>query len=242
MLKNLISKIVFFTGFITIAFAIYATSFYLIRDKVVLPFEHSKIHETHAIRPVYNILYYPMRYYSANGSSFSRDIPDTYRGHLEKNAIVKDEHKGHRSAGIKQFEGNFVSIGFVGPEHVLKAYDAFDDGAFVKLVFGRALSKDYDRFINKLIDVEVLELMDDPRIDDLDYSKVERKKIENAYKNLRNQATFCVNSFIDNYGKQVLLHCQQTGYAQNIGGGCYHILGYSLNTAVFEEAIKSCSK
>lgn len=242
MFRRFLSKFVFAIGCCTLLAAAYIASFYVVRSKLILPFEKVNFGETHALRPAYNGLYYPLRYFIANGSSFTRDISDEYRGILEKEEIEEDDEKNYRSADIDKFAENSVGIGFVGRPSAIKAYDEIENGSFVRLTFGRALTSKHDRFINKLIGVEVVDLMPDPRIERSNYSEAEEKDIMNLYTSLLNEKGNCEQPFVEAYREKVLLHCQQAGYAQNIGGGCYHIVGYSLHTAVFEQAVKACTK
>lgn len=242
MLGRFLSKIVFAVGCCTLLAIVYIGSFYAVRNKLILPFERAEFGNAHKLRPVYNKVYYPLRYFSANGSSFTRDIPDVYRGTLERGLSSGGNQKNHRSAGIDVFEGNWTSIGFVGRSDVIRTFDEVEKGTFVKLTFGRALTNNHDRFINKLTDVEVIDLMPDPRIEKSDYSEAEADKIMADYKNLLAADENCAKPFVDSYREKVLKHCQQAGYAKSIGGGCYHMVGYSLHTAVFEEAVKVCTK
>jgi len=240
MLGRFVSKFIFITGCFTLLAFIYIASFYSVRNKLILPFEREEFGNVHSLRPVYNRVFYPLRYFVANGSSFTRNIPKTYSGTLEQGLVPNSDEKNHRSTGIDVFEGNWTSIGFVGRSDIIEAFDAIEKGTFVKLTFGRALTNEHDRFINKLTDVEVIDLMPDPRIEKSQYTEIETEQIMATYKSLLNSKEDCAKAFVDSYREKVLLHCQQTGYAQNIGGGCFHIVGYSLHTAVFEKAVNTC--
>ncbi|RZV40586.1 MAG: hypothetical protein EX271_10040 [Acidimicrobiales bacterium] len=112
----------------------------------------------------------------------------------------------------------------------------------MRVVFGTALTEEHDRFINRLISVEVIELMDDPRIEDNEYSDDKRRAIESRYDNLADKDQICAKKFVSEYKDRVLEHCLQAGYARNIGGGCFHLMPYSVTTAVLDEALNLCSK
>jgi hypothetical protein len=51
----------------------------------------------------------------------------------------------------------------------------------------------------------------------------------------------CLSGFVKSYQDAVLEACLKHGCGQNIGGGCYHIVGYSITTSVLEKAIEQCS-
>ncbi|GGX65408.1 hypothetical protein GCM10011309_14580 [Litorimonas cladophorae] len=240
MFRRFLSKFIFAIGCFTLLGIVYIASFYVVRNELVLPFEKANFGETHALRPAYNGLYYPLRYFTANGSSFTRDIPEEYRGILKKKEIKEDDGKNYRSANIDEFEGNSVGIGFVGSPRTIKAYDQIENEVFVRLTFGRALSHEHDRFINKLTNSEVINLMDDPRIKRMEYSSPQRLAIQQAYDKLVGSKKECAKAFEQNYKEQVLEHCLQTGYARNIGGGCFHLITDFVHTAVLEQTIKNC--
>jgi len=51
----------------------------------------------------------------------------------------------------------------------------------------------------------------------------------------------CLSSFVKSYQDAMLETCLKHGCGQNIGGGCYHIVGYSITTSVLEAATDQCS-
>ena len=51
----------------------------------------------------------------------------------------------------------------------------------------------------------------------------------------------CLKSFVKSYQDAVLETCLKHECGNNIGGGCYHIVGYSITTSVLEAAIEKCS-
>ena len=240
MIRKVTKKIIFAVGLLTIASSVYVASFYFFKDIIIQPYEREHDFETHTIRPIYNVLYYPMRTFVANGASFNKEYPDIYYGTLEKD--LDSEEPKHRSASIDELEGGLVMIGFTGKPSILKAYDNIEDGSYVKLSFGNGLTNKHDRFINKLINIEVIDLMDDPRIENKEYSDDVRKRIQSEYSDKSAEKRTCRIEFVTTYKERTLEHCLQAGYARNIGGGCYHLLPYFANTAVLEQAINYCAK
>lgn len=51
----------------------------------------------------------------------------------------------------------------------------------------------------------------------------------------------CLDNFVNLYRDSVLQSCLKHECGNNIGGGCYHIVGYAVTTPVIEAAIKKCS-
>ena len=58
---------------------------------------------------------------------------------------------------------------------------------------------------------------------------------------LKGEDKVCFDNFLSEYQNKVYEHCEQEGYAKNIGGGCSHIVGYSLSNALFLKALESCN-
>lgn len=50
----------------------------------------------------------------------------------------------------------------------------------------------------------------------------------------------CLSKFVESYQDSVLGTCLKHGCGNNIGGGCYHIVGYSITTSVLEAAVEKC--
>ncbi len=239
-MKNSISKLIYVLGVLSLLFGIYVFTFYIVQNKIVRPFEVKNRNETHFIRPVYNVIYYPMRKFVANGSSFSQEKIDVYYGALENPLWTSKKERGYRSANIDT-PGSLVMIGFTGKQSVLEEFDSIESGSYVRMVFGVALTKEHDRFINRLISFEVIDLMDDPRIKDEDLSEEAIQLIRDAYSGLKGDPKVCARKFVRGYQDKVLEHCLQAGYAQNIGGGCFHNVPYSVTTSVRKRALDKCS-
>lgn len=239
-LSQLLYRTIYVTGLLTLFSALYVALFFTIKIHVIDPYERENRYKTHAIRPVYNIAFYPMRYFAANAWSFRKEVPDIYIGHVEKNNSTNDDKK-MRSLGIKEFEGHYILIGFKANSNLLARYDNLPLQSFVKFTFGRTLPNDSDRFINKLISFETRELMDDPRMKEVNYTQEQKEKIQDQYFKLKGPEKTCANEFTKEYQEQILQHCIQAGYARNIGGGCFHLYPYIVTTTVREKTLEMCS-
>jgi hypothetical protein len=217
----------------------YTLCFYVAAYKIVYPYEYENSFETHPIRPIYNVIFYPLRWVKANGMSFkSTGIEERY-GWLTPD--VSDSESDSRSALVENIDGPSASIGFTGNEELLKEFDKLEKGQYVMLAFGVALDKKWDRFINKLVSYKKINLPPDPRIKADDVSNQESEELLSKHNNLTGEAKNCAEEFIKNYQQKVLEHCLLAGYANNIGGGCYHIVGYSVNTGVVKKALNECN-
>lgn len=239
-MKAIINKIIYTVGVATIILSIYTASFYLVANKIGYPYAREHASGPSPIRGVYNWVFYPLRWVKANGMSISPAEIKEYYGWLRGPNFPGNE-KDMRSAMIEAFEGPLVSIGFTGSEELLNEFDALEKGQYVMLAFGVALDKETDRFINKLVSYKKINLPPDPRIKVDDVSNQESKELLSKHNNLTGEAKICVEEFIKNYQKKVLEHCFLAGYANNIGGGCYHIIGYSINDGVLKKALNECN-
>lgn len=238
-MKKYINKFIWLVGLLTIIAASYLSSFYVVSEYIIYPHERENILEAHYSRPIYNIVYYPLRWFKANGSSFKKETIKLRYGWLNKPNINSDE-KLMRSAELKAFDDSYIFIGFTGETKLLESFDKIKYGQFLKMTFGVALNKESDSFINRLISYEVVELVDDPRIISQDLPPEEIKRNLKTLNKLKGSNKTCSNEFIKNYEEKVLKHCLQAGYAENIGGGCYHIVGYSINNSVIKKALEKC--
>lgn len=239
---RILTRLVFTIGLLSIACIVYVSSFYLVSYKLVRPHEHNQLMKSHPIRPVYNRVYYPMRWFVANGLSIRKNMPETYYGTLEKLKNYNDREDNGRTARISTLNNSSIQIGFIGKESVLSEFDRIKSGSYVKMVFGVTLAKNRDKFINRLLQVQVIDLMPDPRIEDEDLTDEEVERIEKAFNALSGEAEACVTKFVEDYESQVMAHCRQSGYAQNIGGGCDHVLGYSITMTVIKRALQHCGQ
>ncbi len=82
--------------------------------------------------------------------------------------------------------------------------------------------------------------LDDPRIERGKYTDARSQKILDIVNKQTEGQKLCIDKFLNEYSDKVFKHCQFAGYAENIGGGCYHIVGYAIHTAVLEKALLSC--
>lgn len=237
---KIVHKFMYFTGALTVLTSVYVFIFFLISTYIIYPYESENMLKTHSLRPAYNYIFYPLRWFNANGRSFrEEDIKSDYGWLREPLFSNEDREKDMRSAMLDAFDGSSISIGFTGSQEVLDSYDLLKLGEYVKLTFGVALAKDGDNFINRLISIEVIDLMDDPRIHSKNLSAQENKKISKSFNSLQGKQKNCASDFIKTYEKNVLKHCLQAGYAKDIGGGCYHVVGY-ISTNVLKKAIDVC--
>lgn len=241
MIKRLCFRIVFYVGCLALLLTAYVSIFYIVKNKVIQPYEHKNSSKTHSIRPLYNAIYYPLRIFVANGSSFHPDIPDEYFGTLDKRISLNSGDRNYRSAYIDRLEDGSISIGFTGSLSTIRKFDQIENGSYVGLTFGRTLTKEHDRFINRLLDSKIIDLVPDPRIKDKEYSEDQRRAIETQYDNLRDEENTCALLYVSEYKQRVLEHCLQARYAENIGGGCFHLMPYSVTTSVLENVINNCS-
>ena len=236
-----LSRMVFAIGLGTIAFSLYVGSFYTVRNNIIVPHEIKNREGPHFIRPIYNRVYKPMRWFEANGRSFRAKRAKIYYGTILSKSVT--EYKGTLSGnlGISTAEGSHISIGFTGKKDVLREFDKLVLNSYAKFEFGVALSYNHNRFINRLVSFEAIDLREDPRIERKDYSKEKTDTILRAFNGLVGEEKSCALNFVRDYKDRVLAHCQQAGYARNIGGGCHHIVGYSAHGAVFEAALEVCA-
>lgn len=82
---------------------------------------------------------------------------------------------------------------------------------------------------------------EDPRIPYKEYTEEKSNEILEKFNSLKNEKQICANKFIKDYQNKVFEHCMKEGYAENIGGGCYHVVGYAIHTAVLEKALNKCN-
>ncbi|WP_426369151.1 hypothetical protein [Pseudocolwellia sp. HL-MZ7] len=82
--------------------------------------------------------------------------------------------------------------------------------------------------------------LEDPRIQKEKYTDAQSENILDVVNKQDEEKQLCIDKFLGKYSDKVLKHCQFAGYAENIGGGCYHIAGYAVHTAVLEKALLSC--
>ena len=99
---------------------------------------------------------------------------------------------------------------------------------------------DYPERPGMIVEFEVIDLMEDPRIPQKEFTAEELDHIGNLRNSLSGDDRICVNAFLKEYHDAVFEHCMQAGYARNIGGGCAHVAGRGVDTAVIEQALEKC--
>ena len=52
----------------------------------------------------------------------------------------------------------------------------------------------------------------------------------------------CANKLVENHRAAVFAACKHHRCGENIGGGCAHGAGYSVNSSVFKKALEKCAK
>jgi hypothetical protein len=239
--KSVFSKLIYSLGVVALCLIFYVVSFYALRNGLVRPHEAESASNVHWVRPIYNRVYYPLRWFVANGSSIGPNPERVYYGTLDKLETPADRRRESYSVGINR-PGSYMIIGYTGPRRILEKVEKIELGSYVKMRFGATLARDRDRFISRLTQVDVIELMDDPRIPNEDYSVEESKQISLAFGHLGRTARLCADQFLDKYRDDVFEHCTQAGYAQNTAGGCHHIVGRAITTSVQRRAIDVCTK
>ena len=84
------------------------------------------------------------------------------------------------------------------------------------------------------------QFISDPRIKWENLPFYERSVIWKKEESLNGKEKECVDSALSAYKKKAITHCQETGYAKNIAGGCYHVHG-TINVSEIKASMESCS-
>jgi hypothetical protein len=239
-MKKMFSALIYCFGLLTLTVGLYASSFYLVRGGLIRPHERPVEPNSHPMRPIYNAFFYPMRWFSANGASFQSSPTKIYYGRLEKFRSAGERKGSTSSVELDSAEGGYLMIGFTGRQALVQSLSQIEPGTYLKIKFGRALDQKSDLFINRLVEFEVIDLMEDPRIPQKEFTAQELDHIDNLRNSLSADDRMCVNAFLEEYHDAVFEHCMQAGYAQNIGGGCAHLVGRGVNTAVIKQALEKC--
>ncbi len=64
----------------------------------------------------------------------------------------------------------------------------------------------------------------DPRLPYVEYTKEQVNTIEVLAKTRKGDQKLCFDKFMKDYLTQVYKHCEATGYAKKIAGGCDHVI------------------
>jgi hypothetical protein len=124
---------------------VYVMPFLLLRHGVIASYEDWHPGQRHWLRPVYEPLFYPLRWLDANGWSF---LPPRQRKNagtvvdVLSNRLVLDSGRGYTDY-----------IGFVCEPSVCALLDGVAKGAKIEATFGATLDSGRDRFVNKLLHI-----------------------------------------------------------------------------------------
>lgn len=84
-------------------------------------------------------------------------------------------------------------------------------------------------------------VIEDPRISRIEMSQEDSNILLDQINSLEGEESHCFERYLRAYNAKVFEHCEQEGYAENTGGGCYHVVNYSLHNALFVAALQSCN-
>lgn len=82
----------------------------------------------------------------------------------------------------------------------------------------------------------------DPAIPYRGYTQQEDEAIVDRINAVQGKEKQCHEEFFRRYRQSIFEHCQATGAGLRVGGGCEHIVGYSIHTGVLERALEQCSE
>lgn len=230
----------FFTS-VALILVTYITCFYIVRDYVIDPFESGKVTATHSVRPVYNIVFYPLRAYASKESARETLEAGTYYG-FPFDEIVQEYSFGERLSKLDLYnikDGEF-SISFYAKPSVLDDMKVFQPRDYIQVDVSHKLSSIRDRYINTIETVEFLPVPEVPRLHKKQLSSSEITLAETRFSQVTGPKGQCTRRFVSDYKDLALQHCLQDGYAENIGGGCFHLLPYFATSAVLNEALNVC--
>ena len=105
-----------------------------------------------------------MRWFIANGSSFNSKPHNVHYGTLVEPIAERSREQYMRTALLKTPDSQW-SIGFKASQAILIEFDKIEYGSYVRMEFGVTLANHHDRFINRLISFQIIDLMDEPRIE-----------------------------------------------------------------------------
>ncbi|GJL95585.1 MAG: hypothetical protein DHS20C05_19900 [Hyphococcus sp.] len=72
------------------------------------------------------------------------------------------------------------------------------------------------------------------------YTSEESRMIHNADERVSKSEQQCIYDYYDEYTDKLYDLCVAADAGRNIGGGCAHIVGYSIDTSVVETALAAC--
>ena len=91
-----------------------------------------------------------------------------------------------------------------------------------------------------IISLLLLVACEDPRMKSKSFTMEESDKILSTLNSLDKENKKCVDELTLKYVNRVFEHCVEDGYAENIGGGCYHIVGQAETFTVSASIMESC--
>jgi len=203
------------------------------------PFEEKqrfkpKEQQTHFLRPIYNQVFYPLRWFYANGKSFKKECIKNHYGWKEEPLLKRPGQAQLKSLQINTTETTTLMIGFTAEEEILQQFDSIKNGQYVKMTFGSALSPKGDFFINRLISVESIDLSPDPRIPVNDETDEKYESTLRVFDNLKGAKKECAMQYVLDYTDRVRKHRWKAGYAENTTYDHAYIHSGVLNKAMTE--------
>jgi hypothetical protein len=129
------------TTWALLAVLLYVGLFFLLKRVIIDPYELSGIPRTHSIRPIYNIVYYPLRWLSASDWR-----PGFHNGSTESGVL---ERLDLEHIDLRLNTNVSLSIGFPPAPRFLEHARGVSTGDFVVVELGVQLPKDHDRFVNR---------------------------------------------------------------------------------------------
>lgn len=72
-------------------------------------------------------------------------------------------------------------------------------------------------------------------------SDSETKALLSQVNSLEGEERECKLGYVEDYQEKVFAHCEKSGDADEIAGGCYHVAINSVHQAVLIEALKHCN-
>lgn len=235
---------IFVYGLISVFGTAYVFLYYKYFKKGIVYYEmKNHFNKPHPLRPVFNYVYYPLRYYEANGRSFREPQVRQYYGWIE----ILEKGKEYREVSIKPYEGEVDVVRFYGNTKDLSRFDSIPPNKFLHVYLKNGFLEESsvvnaDVFLRLLVDVKNVELMNDPRIKTGGYySEEEAHSLRLALGSLKGDAKICFESKLKEYQDKVYEHCLQTGYMKNYASGCSYIYDGGYSDDAERYFLKECS-
>lgn len=113
----------------------------------------------------------------------------------------------------------------------------FDVKEFEEVAQTIKVSEQCQLRMNEALSSRRLYFADDPKKSD------DSNKIIDQFNRIYEQPKYkkCISNFLSAYENAVFEVCQEQRCGENIGGGCYHIVNFSVTTPVIKAAIEHCS-